>query len=263
MAKDQIEERLPGGNVAPVYRVGGTVRRATGPWTPAVHALLRHLERAGFDAAPRVLGIDDAGREALSYIKGFVPYAPDVPAWLWTDDALAASAEMLRRYHVAVAAFEPPRDVAWRRLPGAPASGDVICHNDVAPWNTVYRDEMPVALIDWDFAAPAPALWAVAYAAWRFVPLYVDGLPRAAQPPDLDEYARRLRLFCDAYGLDDRSTLLDVISERQRVGHETVRVWGEAGVPGFAEMWQSGHADLPLRDREFLEQQRKALGSRL
>ena len=51
-------------------RVGDTVRRATGPWTPAVHALLRHLESVGFDAAPRVLGVDERGREVLTYLEG-------------------------------------------------------------------------------------------------------------------------------------------------------------------------------------------------
>ena len=50
-------------------RVGDTVRRRAGPWTPAVHALLRYLEAAGFEA-PRVRGIDERGREILGYIPG-------------------------------------------------------------------------------------------------------------------------------------------------------------------------------------------------
>ncbi len=45
------EELLPG-TFSTLARVGGTVRRSIGLWTPAVHALLRHLERAGFDGAP-------------------------------------------------------------------------------------------------------------------------------------------------------------------------------------------------------------------
>jgi hypothetical protein len=35
------EQPFEGGNITAVVRVGDTVRRATGPWTPAVHALLR------------------------------------------------------------------------------------------------------------------------------------------------------------------------------------------------------------------------------
>jgi aminoglycoside phosphotransferase (APT) family kinase protein len=162
-----------------------------------------------------------------------------------------------------VRSFEPPPDAEWRRCPGAPATGDVICHNDVAPWNTVYRDGFPVSFIDWDFAAPAPALWDVAYAAWRFVPLYHDGLPGSTDSADVDEYARRLRLFCDAYVLDDRRALLDVVEARQQVMYDTVRMWGEAGVPGFAEMWKTGHANAPLLDKAFIAANRKALSAKL
>ena len=41
-----------------MVRVGDTVRRPAGPWTPAVDALLRHLEDVGFPGAPRALGRD-------------------------------------------------------------------------------------------------------------------------------------------------------------------------------------------------------------
>jgi hypothetical protein len=254
--------RLPGGNVAPVYRVGDTVRRTTGPWTPGVHALLRHLERSGFDGAPRVLGIDAEGREILSYIEGFVPYAPDVPSEIWSDHALARAAMILRAYHNAVRSFEPPPDARWRYCPAAPTSGDVVCHNDVAPWNTVYREHLPVSFIDWDFAAPAPAIWDVAYAAWRFVPLYYDGIPASGEV-DVAECARRLRLFCDEYALEDRSGLLDAIQARQQVMYETIRDWGQAGVPGFAEMWKTGHARAPLLDKAFVAGCRQTLASKL
>ena len=46
---------------------GDVVHKQASPWTPTVHALLRHLEDAGFDGAPRALGFDDQGREMLTY----------------------------------------------------------------------------------------------------------------------------------------------------------------------------------------------------
>ena len=49
------EEQLEGGNVGGAVRVGDTVRRSAGPWTPAVHALLAHLADKGFTGAPRPL----------------------------------------------------------------------------------------------------------------------------------------------------------------------------------------------------------------
>ena len=64
------EVPLTGGTLNAVVRVGETVRRTAGPWTPTIHALLRHVRDRGFDLAPEPLGLDDEGREIVSYIPG-------------------------------------------------------------------------------------------------------------------------------------------------------------------------------------------------
>jgi hypothetical protein len=64
------EQVLAGGKSGGAVRIGNTVRRQVGPWTPAVHALLHHLEDVGFTGAPRALGIDRHGREILSFLAG-------------------------------------------------------------------------------------------------------------------------------------------------------------------------------------------------
>jgi hypothetical protein len=250
-----IEEEIPlsGGNVSGTVRVGDTVRRRAGPWTPAVHALLRHLEAAGFDGAPRVLGFDAKGRESLTYLPSEAGSMMPMPAYMWSDEALVAAAQLVRRYHDAVASFAAPEDARWRVEVGAPDAGEIICHNDLAPWNTVYRDGKPESLIDWDFAAPGSRLWDVADAVWRFVPYYEDWKCRIVGldvPPD---YARRTRLLCDAYGLDDRSALLDTVRRRQQVLSDTIRAWGGANEPGFLELLRTGYDRLPLQDILLLE----------
>lgn len=55
-----------------VVRVGDTVRRPLHRNSEFVHALLRHFEAVGFDGAPRLLGVDDQGREILTYVEGEV-----------------------------------------------------------------------------------------------------------------------------------------------------------------------------------------------
>src|SRR5512141_2994815 len=105
---------LPGGNVGAVVRVGDTVRRPTGPWTPAVHELLRHLERVGFAYSPRVLGVDEHGREILTYIEGETAVTHPWPEWAWADPTLVDVAAILREYHDAVADFRPRDDRIWR-----------------------------------------------------------------------------------------------------------------------------------------------------
>lgn len=109
------ERRLPGGNAGGAVLAEGTVRRPTGPWTPAVHALLRHLEAHGFEGAPRVLGVDEKGREMLSFLPGAtIGVARPWPRWVHSDEALVEVGAWLRRYHAAVADFMPPVGAQWR-----------------------------------------------------------------------------------------------------------------------------------------------------
>ncbi len=201
-------ERLASGRE--IWRVGTTVRRPVAASTPAVHALLRHLEGVGFEGSPRVLGIDDKGREVLTFVDGVegrhVPHEPRT---------LRAVGSLIRQFHQAVEGFRPPADASWHKEPppglgvgvGAAAT---ICHNDLAPYNTIYVEGRPVAFIDWDLAGPAPLLADVAHAAWTFVPLYTDDdCRRVGRPPE--PRGPRLREFCDGYGVEGRDTFLDVV----------------------------------------------------
>lgn len=193
---DEAEQTLTGGNVNVVVRVGATVRRLTQPWTPTVHALLQHLHLQGFPGAPQALGLDPQGREVLSFIPGDVPQYP-VPTYVLTDQTLQEVVQLLRHYHDATRSFTPPPGAVWpSEVPGV---AEVICHNDIAPYNTVFRHERPVAWIDFDSAAPGPRLWDVVYAAYRFVPL--EGAAREASV--WPTHLRRLRRFCELYGLNE------------------------------------------------------------
>jgi hypothetical protein len=42
-----------------VERIGNTVHRPVGPWTPAVHDLLRHLESVGIEVFAAAYGLAD------------------------------------------------------------------------------------------------------------------------------------------------------------------------------------------------------------
>lgn len=242
---NELEIPFPDGNVTGAARVGQTVRRRTGPWTPAIHPLLRHLERVGFEAAPRVLGFDRQGREILTYIEGETSSDPRVS--FGTDEKLADVARLLRRYHDATTSFVAAPDAPWHFQVGAPRTGDIICNNDIAPWNTIVSGDHPVAFIDWDFATPGPRIWDVAHALWRFVPLYEDAIFGTVA-----EQARRILLFCETYGLDDRDELLPTISRRQRALHNSMKAWAEAGEPAFAAMWRDGHGGMVMRDNDYL-----------
>jgi hypothetical protein len=104
---------LAGGNMTAVVRVGDTVRRAAGPWTPTVHAFIRHLRASGFDLVPEPLGIDDRGREIISLVAG-TPATYPLPQFAWTDATLTVVARTLRAFHEASLGFTAPEDARWQ-----------------------------------------------------------------------------------------------------------------------------------------------------
>lgn len=152
-AMSDAELPLSGGQMTSVVRVGDTVRRGTEPWTPAVHSLLRHLAAVGFDGAPRPLGFDAVGREMLTYLDGeagfFSPTKP-VPPDLWSDRVLTEAAMLLRRYHDATVGFVLPAGITWHGGQTSPAPPEVVCHNDFAPYNCIFRDGHLHVVIDFD-----------------------------------------------------------------------------------------------------------------
>jgi hypothetical protein len=231
---------LPAGRMtAGVVRRGDRVRRPTGPWSPAVHAYLRHLESAGFGGAPRVAGVD-GDRELLTYLPGEVAADPEwepgrgarLPVYARTDAALTGAARLIRRLHDASRGFAP-RDTGFRFHPHAPGPGEIVSHGDLGPWNTVYADGEPVAFIDWDAAGPVEPLAELAAAAWAFVPLAPDARLREAGFDPVPDIAVRLRRFADAYGLADRRALVPALwrcrlADAARIAHHPVGPAGAA-----------------------------------
>lgn len=225
-------------------RHGDTVHRGAGRWTPTVHALLRHLHEVGFEGAPRPLDLED-DVEILTFVNGGEA--------THSDDELACVGGLIRAFHVASESFIAPVDADWQFMVGAPKEGNVICHNDLSPDNTVYAPPgIPRAFIDWDLAAPAPPLWDFAWAAYRFVPLYDDATCERLGYP-AGRQAERLRILCDAYGLEKREGLLPTVSERIRVLYETARAWGEAGRPGWRDVWRDTRGEQWLRGLSHVE----------
>lgn len=249
---------LAGGNENVVVRVGETVRRPAHPWTPAVHALLRHLETAGFAESPRVLGFDERGREVLTLIPGEVGNCPLTPA-MQTDEALVACAQLLRRYHEAATIQPGWESLPWRYRDPDPTRWEVICHSDVAPYNIVYRAGRPVGLIDFDVAGPGPRMWDIAYAAYRLVPLASDrscGGFGFGEPPDRP---RRLARFLAAYGLGDRGGLLELAVARIEALRDDILDRAAAGDPGVATHLAEDHVGSYNSDLAWIREHEDAL----
>ena len=238
------EQQLEGGNAGGAVRIGDTVRRPTGPWTPSVHSLLQHLDRVGFTRAPKSLGIDERGREVLSYLPGnTVGTRRPWPPWVHSDEALVQVARWLRDYHTAVADFEPPADAAWREG-GRWERGLIVGHNDAAPYNATWDDQgQLVGFFDWDFAAPAGLEWDLAFTAFAWVPLHACHVVEAEGFTDFGGRARRLRLFLDSYGWEgDRSAFLQTVQTRVLASADGIERTARRGDPAYQAMLRAGVA---------------------
>jgi len=190
------ETALRGGRItAGVVRVEDTVRRPLNANSGLVRRLLEHLTAQGFDGVPRPLGSDEARREIFSFIEGEVP----AELGFFGDQALRAAATLIRRFH----------DLSADLVTTTAQVGiEVVCHNDLSPCNFVFRDGLPVAMIDFDTVSPGTRAHDLGYAAW----LWLDfGSPDV--PPS--EQHRRLRLFVDAYGSIAPDIVLYSMMERQ------------------------------------------------
>lgn len=184
---------LTGGNNARhVVRAGQTVHRSRGPRADFARELLIHLEAVGFPHAPRYLGADGDGHDVLTYVPGETTDHPSQRA----PGAYAAGGRILRELHDATE--------------GHPlASGrECVVHGDPGPFNAVFRDGLPVALIDWDSCGPGERLDDLGYMAWTWCVQSAGGVPVAEQ-------ARHLRELRDGYGGIDAEDLLEAIVRRQ------------------------------------------------
>lgn len=228
------EQPLTGGNVAgAVTRVGRTVRKPTTPATPLVHEYLARLGAAGVDC-PTALGTDAEGRQVLEFVPGESALLADP----LTVPELARVGRMIRSIHDASEGFEPTAPGRWDVVIPSPER-ELICHNDLGPWNLVLGPRW--VFIDWDGAGPSSRSWDLAYAAVAFT------LSDAALVPAVA--AARLVALVDGYRaapslrarlpriLAERSdAMLDLLASSHRVGREP---WASMYVDGHGEHWRS------------------------
>jgi hypothetical protein len=145
------------------------------------------------------LGFDQQGREILSFIPGTVGHGP-LPE-LYTDAVLVAAARLLCHIHDATQDVAQAWQSGWQASTREPV--EVICHGDFAPYNCVFDQGRQVGVIDFDHAHPGSRAWDLAYAIYCFPPLMDHSNPDGYGT--IADQCRRARLFCDEYGLQERS----------------------------------------------------------
>ncbi|HEU5230760.1 MAG TPA: phosphotransferase [Ktedonobacteraceae bacterium] len=222
-------EEIPllGGQLTPgIVCVGDTVRRPPKSNAAFVHDLLLWLEDQEFRFAPRFLGIDEQGRDILSYLEGHT-WSESGSGLL--DDLLVQAARAIRHLHDITA--------------GSPlAQGqEIVAHNELGPHNTIFHKDQLIGLIDWDDAAPGTRLRDLANAVYN----YVDVGHWANQTAD--EQARRIRLMCAAYGWDDP---IAIVNDFEADLQQALRNHKQAGRTGAVRVFEEEVSWMRLRAQE-------------
>ena len=135
--------------------------------------------------SPRPLGIDQSGRQVLSWIDGEVPSRGE-------EVELDALARLVRELH----------DLTTGFVDGS----ECVIHDDLQPRNVVVLDRHPIGLIDWEQARPGSRIEDVANLCWAFVEPTPTSDPRWV--------AQRWRNVLDAYRLEHRQLLVPTMLAR-------------------------------------------------
>jgi len=234
---DEVE--LAGGFVNAVVRRGDAVLRKPGERAEFVHELLRHLD--GWEGAPRFLGVDEDGRERLTFIDGYVAW--ERRPWkqaVTSQAALRSVGALVREFHDLTA------DTA---LAG---EHEVVCHNDLSPKNTVYTEDgsRAIAFIDWDIAAPGERIHDLAFICWQYADL-----------GHLQRVVPQWQALLAGYGPTDTTNLISTILWWQTRAADGIDAKAAAGDPAMLKLRNLGVPTDIRKHREWISANSAALAA--
>ena len=183
-------------------------------------------------------------REMVSFIHGTAGHYPLRP-FVLTESTLIRLGLLLRRFHDATMGFSLPGGVRWHNSQGH--NGQVVCHGDAGPYNTIFRDGAPVAFIDFERAAPGPRIWDIAFVIYRYAPL-CDLRERALTRPFLRQVGKRIRTLSGAYGFFENHDLFDWIRLRLKTEIHLFEDGEKEDTARRRKLIEEGHLALYRRD---------------
>lgn len=251
-------EILNGGRIGKIIKSNDKVVRPGNLWTIYVHNFLKYLLDNGFANIPTPYGIDEDGNEIVSYVEGVV-YNDGLPECFLCDGVLVSVAKLLRRYHDIGAGYidKLTGNEIWMLENQLPM--EVMCHGDFAPYNVTFVDDVVSGIIDFDTLHPGPRLWDIAYAVYRWIPVVSPENPEYRDC--LDEQIRKLKVFVDAYGLNEASRKELPTMMIKRIESLIIYMKKQAGLGNedFARNIADGHMTLYQQDVEYISEHKEKI----
>jgi thiamine kinase-like enzyme len=149
----ETEIALEGGRVtSSVTRKGNYVYRACCSNSPFVHKILKWIESKDSTIIPHFIGINDDGREIITFLEGQAP--KDLGDF--SEKQLFEAGKLIKYLHIILADYPDCK------------KGQTVCHNDLSPCNFMFINDIPYAVFDWDAAAIGDPMDDLAYAVWMW-----------------------------------------------------------------------------------------------
>lgn len=230
------------------------VRHVAHSGSKKIHALLAHFRAMGLDYVPEPLSLSGEVEE-LSFLPGvcFQPVEPRPPE-LWRAEHLETLGAMVRDCHDASAGvLRKYGPKGWFPFAEPCTAPEVICHNDLGPWNIpVVGDRL--GIIDWEMAAPGRRIWDIAHIAWNWVPFYSPQERSRMGAPSEWQASERLGRLLNSYGAAEwtRQELLIAIVERQERAIELIALARSSGEWLLAN-WGGVDEQTIVEDRDYVK----------
>jgi len=210
------KEKILGGTMNHVIKIGDTIHRQN-MGNPLLHSYLQFLEEKGMTGTPRFLGMDEQGREILSYVAGETAESGlgfDPPC-LHSDQAICDMARFMRRLHDVSADFLPiALKGGWVNPQLPEKSYETICHGDAAIWNFALVNKRITGMFDFDQACPGTRAWDLTLTLFSAILTSCYDYEPSKHEEDT---RRRIRLFFDAYGMKCPKDIITQTAARLQV----------------------------------------------
>lgn len=246
-----------------VFYDGYNIHRNLKPYSKTIHKLLKHLENKEIKFVPYFLGIDyEENQEILTFVSGnTIENYPEVNDYEYKIKNIKLVAKMLKEYHDATLDFHYTEEDKWFLKYKGDLDKEVICHNDIAPYNVIFLNNTPVGIIDFDTACPAPRIWDIAYTLYRFVPLgkqiYIPDKKIYRQyRKDIDSEERKnlIKEFVDSYGYYEIKDILKNLILRLESLVELFDTECQRGNNSFIKMKNEGHQEFYIEEIKFIKE---------